>query len=179
MADQRLIDYVKKGLKQGFNVDYIEEVLLKHGYKIGEVNDAMMEATAPIPETAPPKNNNKSFMIAGALFAGIILLFLLFSVQQGKNNITGHVVSDVDSELTLQDYLDKVGELSDNIDKKETTIEEQIGFIKELQFSVDEKDQVVSEIERLYKAIKKEREEVKDTLVELLQEIIERSHQEH
>jgi len=172
MVDEKLIDYIRKGVQQGFNVAYIKDVLLKHGYKQADIDTAMVAATASSQEgERPPRNFKRNVMIGGVVI--IALLFVIVLVNKG-NNITWLTVEDIENELTVQEYLDQMGELSEKIDRKELTIETHIKLIKDLEFDVEEKDTVIAEIDMLYKAIKKEREEVKGLLLELLDEVVDR-----
>ena len=171
MVDEKLIDYIRKGVQQGFNVAYIKDVLLKHGYKQAEIDTAMVAATASSQEEERTPRNFRNVMIGGVVI--IALLFVIVLVNKG-NNITWLTVEDIENKLTVQEYLDQIGELSEKIDRKELTIETHIKLIKDLEFDVEEKDKVIAEIDMLYKAIKKEREEVKGLLLELLGEVVDR-----
>jgi len=173
MVDEKLIDYIRKGVQQGFNVAYIKDVLLKHGYKQENIDTAMVAATTSSSqeEERTPGNFKRNVLIGGVVI--IALLFVIVLVNKG-NNLTGVAVKDIENELTVQEYLDQIGELSEKIDRKELTIETHIKLIKDLKFNVEEKDKVIAEIDMLYKAIKKEREEVKGLLLELLGEVVDR-----
>lgn len=171
MVYEKLIDYIRKGVQQGFNVAYIKDVLLKHGYKQAEIDTAMVAATASSQEEERTPRNFRNVMIGGVVI--IALLFVIVLVNKG-NNITWLTVEDIENKLTVQEYLDQIGELSEKIDRKELTIETHIKLIKDLEFDVEEKDKVIEEIDMLYKAIKKEREEVKGLLLELLDEVVDR-----
>lgn len=174
MVDPRLVEYIRKGLGQGFNVAYIKEVLIKHGYKIDEVDAAMGAATVRKEQEPRKIGRSRPLLIGGIAVLGIAFLFLVISFERESQLTGGVTLVNLEQKLTVQEYLDQLAELSEKIDDKEGSIEKQIELIKELQFDVDQKDQVIAELENLYKAIKKEREEVKDLLLELLDEIIDR-----
>jgi len=176
MVDPRIVDYVKKGTQQGFNIAYIKDVLLKHGYNTEEVDTAIVAATTSEP-TKKPREKSRALIVGGTILLGVVFILLLINVTK-DDNLTGKATTDIKKELTIQEYLDQIAELSEEIDGKEHIIEKQIDLTKQLGFSVEEKDQVIEEIEKLYRAIKNERKEVKDALFDLLDQIINRFREE-
>lgn len=169
MSD-KLIDYVKKGVKQGFNTDYIRKVLTKHGYSKAEIEFAIAKA-APHKVTYKPTKEHKMWFTTGAAVVAIILLLLLGTWMQAQTEKKTLQREVVEGQRDVQNYMDKVAELSEEIDAKERTIDQQI---EDLKAKDDQNQQLLKDIDVLYKSIKEERSQVRDLLVELLKEVVER-----
>lgn len=56
MADQRLVDYIRTNLKKGYSKEQLKQVLIQHGHKISEVEEAARMASSgeisPVKKTA-------------------------------------------------------------------------------------------------------------------------------
>ena len=168
MSD-KLVEYIQKGMKQGFNTDYIRKVLLKHGYSKAEVEFAIAQATGE-----PRPKEHKMIFIASGTVVGLLLLLLLIGFLQSRVETRSLQQEVVQKEKTAQDYLDQVADLTQKIDVKERTIEQQLDALRKQESLLKEKDTVVTDMQLLYAQIKEERREVRDLLVELLKEVVTR-----
>jgi len=59
MVDKRVADYIKKGLKRGYDVDALKKALIKEGWPAAEVNDAIKTATGRTKASQTPKHRRK------------------------------------------------------------------------------------------------------------------------
>lgn len=159
-------DYIKKGLKKGYSKQHIKEILLKHGHKASDVKIALNQVSSK-----KSWYENSNYKISGIIaLCLIVLILILYGLSQ--------IGSEKTIEKDVQDYIDRIGNLSIDIEEKEYQIEAQIKYLKELNTTVEERekilDQQIKEIEKLYLEIKSEREEIKSLLMELINSILKR-----
>ncbi len=172
---EKLVDYIKRGTKQGFNTDYIRKVLLKHGYSKTEVEFAIAQATGE--PVRKPTEHKMLFLVSGTI-VGLLLLLLIIGFIQSRVETKSLQEEVVQKEKTAQDYLDQVADLTQKIDVKERTIDQQLQTLREKDSQLQEKDQIVTDMQLLYAQIKEERRQVRDLLIELLKEVVERYNPE-
>lgn len=169
MSD-KLVEYVERGVKQGFNTEYIRKVLLKHGYSKAEVEFAIAKG-APDRVTYKPTKEHKLWLSTAAAAVAVVLLILFGLWLQSHAKERALESELVEKEQDAQNYLDRVATLSEEIDAKERTIDQQI---EELKAKDTQNQQLLQDIDQLYKEIKHERTEVRDMLLQLLQDVIRR-----
>jgi len=173
MSD-KLIDYVKKGVKQGFNTEYIRKVLKKHGYSKAEVEFAIAKA-APHKISYKPTKEHKMWFTMGITVVAIVLILFFGTWMQSQAEQKTLQREVVEGRRDVQSYLDKVADLSEEIDARERTIDQQI---EDLKATDTENQHLLKEIDVLYKSIKDERMQVRNLLLELLKEVVERFKEE-
>ncbi|MFQ5620747.1 MAG: hypothetical protein ACE5FT_02810 [Candidatus Nanoarchaeia archaeon] len=168
---EKLVDYIKKGVKQGFNTDYIRKVLHKHGYSKSEVEFAIAKATG---HKAKPKQKPTMLAVAIVTVCCILILILLGGYSKSRAK-TAELSEQVEEQgRSVQQYLDQVADLTQEIDAKEKTIDQQLKELRSKDITLEEKDDVIDELDFIYQKMKQERRDVRDLLVELLKEVVER-----
>jgi hypothetical protein len=55
MADKRLINFIREGLRRGYSIEYLERQLVKEGWNLDEVDDAIDIVQAPPPPAPSPE----------------------------------------------------------------------------------------------------------------------------
>lgn len=168
-TQEELVKYIEKGLSQGFNIDYIREVLVQHGHDESRVNESIKIVRDIQHEPAvekhlerlkPQKKTNK-------IYLGITIILVAIIVILAATNIKNKL-----SEKEIEDSLEQVSKLSAAIDKKQDIIDQRIKEIEDLDLSVDDKEKLIQqqleEIQELNKYIKEERKKTRDLLLELM-----------
>ncbi len=168
-TQEELVEYIEKGLRQGFNIDYIKQMLVQHGHDESRVNESIKIVRDIKHEPAvekhlerlkPKKAPNKIYIGITVILIAIIVILAVFNI---KNKL---------SEKEIEDSLEKVSILSAEIDQKQDRIDQKIKEIQELDLSVEDKEtliqQQLKEIEKLNNYIKEERRKTRDLLLELM-----------
>ncbi len=171
MSD-KLVDYIKRGMEKGFNTDYIKKTLLKHGYSAAEVEFAIAKAGGHSQHHV--HHADKRLVKIAGVVVGLLLLLLIIGFVQSRVQTESLKEQVVEKEKTAQDYLDQVADLSLEIDTKEKTIDRQLAELKQRDMAIQDKERLLVEMEYVYAQMKEERRQVRDLLMELLQEVIAR-----
>ena len=169
---EKLIEYIKKGMTQGFNTEYIKKVLLKHGYSKTEIDFAIAKATGD--KLREPQQKPTLFLVGVVTVAALLIIVLLGGLT--KTSLQKAELAEIveEQEVSVQNYLDKVADLSEEIDAKEKTIDQQIKELRDKELTLEEKDNILNDMSFLYQKMKQERRDVRDLLIELLKEVVER-----
>ncbi len=92
MVNQELVDYLKRNIENGFNIQELKETLLRADYSESEVNAAINYAyerresqSAPSPRTQPKGKTPRWIVILAVL----LLLAGIINIYQGINLIRG------------------------------------------------------------------------------------------
>ena len=167
---EKIYEYIKKGLKKGFSKHHLKEALLKHGHKVSDVEFALAQVTGEKISKEPPKNYNL-FYIGIAI---VIISILIGYSMAGQRNLSLDEIQFEENEV--QNYIDRIGDLSLNIEEKELELEKRILDLKQINSSVSQQEEILNsqmeKIESLYQHIKVEREEVKSLLMELINSLL-------
>jgi hypothetical protein len=55
MADRRLVNFIKEGLRRGYSAEYLQRQLVKKGWNLDEVDEAIDTVQTPPPPTPSPE----------------------------------------------------------------------------------------------------------------------------
>ena len=170
--DDKLHDYIKRGMARGFSSANIKETLIKHGHKASDIEFAIAQISGKKIDRGEKKKEPNKKLIALSLIVILISVFVGYNMAMQQREKL-----QIDEE-SVQDYIDQIGDLTLNIEEKEGSIEAQLRELKTLNATVEEKEKVVEaqivEIEKLFNEIKQEREEIKSLLLELVDSILRR-----
>ena len=177
-TQEQLVQYIEEGLKKGFNIDHIRNVLIQHGHDEFRVNEAI-KIVRDIPHSEKvdehldekirkKKHNYWPFIVIIILLSVVIavLLSLDFADKQEAKQ----------TEKDIQERMQEVGILSSEIDEKQSEIDAQIKKIENLNTTIDQKEilvqQQIKEINKLNELFKKERNEIRALMLELVNFIL-------
>ncbi|MBW3019710.1 hypothetical protein KY334_00270 [Candidatus Woesearchaeota archaeon] len=118
MVNQKLVDYVQKYHAKGYDLQTLKNFLVKQGYPISEVNEAI--STAYNPHTY----NNKKFLIiisAAVVMIVSISAFLMLSFYLSDEDYSKIVISSFSEQksiqkgqaLNLKVFINNIGSTSD------------------------------------------------------------------
>lgn len=169
VTQEELVQYIEKGLSQGFNIDYIKETLIQHGHDESRVNEVIkiVRDIKHTPKVEKHLERLKQKKKSSKVFIGIIIILaaiiLILAVINVKNKL---------SEKEIETSLEQVSKLSAAIDEKQNMIDQKIKEIQELDLSVEDKEELIEqqleEIQELNEYIKEERRKTRDLLLELM-----------
>ena len=174
-TQEELVEYIEKGLRQGFNIDYIKDVLVQHGHDVNRVNECIkiVRDIKHPPGIEKHLEKLKKTKTPSKAYIGITLILLIIIVILGIN-----VIKNKLSEKEIEDSLEKVSKLSAEIDEKQDIIDQRIKEIQELDLTVEEKEELIQkqleDIEELNEYIKEERKKTRDLLLELMDIILKK-----
>ncbi|MCK4522143.1 MAG: hypothetical protein KAU20_06210 [Nanoarchaeota archaeon] len=178
MASDVVVNYMKRGLEKGFNLNYIKDILIKNGHSEEDVESAAdMVLGLKQPESLKPhldevKGDVKKPIYPVIMGIAIILLliagsFFAFSYFSNKRK-----VADVQTQL------EEVRALGINIDDLQDEIKTQLALIKEKDLTIDEKERILGEqirnIEELTGKIDEQRVKLNSIILDLLNRMISR-----
>ncbi len=182
MADPRLVEYIQKGVKQGFNINYIKEVLIQNGHTKSSVDSAYQEVLSfkqPIEvekhlEHAKVKRVSPTpFIIAIAVLC-IILVVVGFFLFQSKQKEKLILESSKEVESSIEDIDDLVFTLAE----KQQTIDEQIKDIETLNLTAEQREdriqEQLEELKELNEETKKGFIKIRDLLLDLANTMLAR-----
>jgi hypothetical protein len=78
MADQRLIQYIKQLLQQGYNPEYIRSYLMGYGYQLPVIDDALRVAIKPKPAVS------NLVLVAAVVVALIVVISGVILIMPGE-----------------------------------------------------------------------------------------------
>jgi len=177
-TQEQLVKYIEDGLKRGFNIDHIRNVLIEHGHDDFRISEAIkIVRDIPHSETVEEhldekirkkKPNYWPFIIVIVLLVGVI--FVLLSLDFAENQ------EAKETERDIQERMQEVGILSSEIDEKQSEIDAQIRKMENLNTTIEQKEilvqQQIKEINKLNELFKKERKEIRTLMLELVNFIL-------
>lgn len=168
-TQEEIIQYIEKGLKQGFNIDYIKETLVNYGHNENRVNEAI-KIVRDIKHSAPIEKHLevlKKKTGGNKTYIGITIILLVIIGILGTITIKNKL-----SEAEIEDSLKEVDRLTTLIDENQNTIDRKIKDIEQMELTIEDKEELVEkqldEINKLNEYIKEEREKTRDLLLELM-----------
>ncbi|MEE9525994.1 MAG: hypothetical protein V3V78_05305, partial [Candidatus Woesearchaeota archaeon] len=93
MAEPRLASYIKKQVSAGYDINTIREFLIRNGYDIREVNEAI-----DFIYKTPKKKFPMLAVVAGTIGLILIIIILLFAFGGGEEEAFESIISDIPSE---------------------------------------------------------------------------------
>ncbi len=109
MADQTIVEYIKRGISQGFSLDQIKQTLRNSGWSEKDVEKGVSAATS---ETKPsrPKASSKALwiipIVAVILVIAAVFGFVMFSQQQD---------SGAEEQLQQPEEIERPGDSQDEM----------------------------------------------------------------
>lgn len=176
MNHDELVKYVRRGMRKGFNTDYLAEELRKHGHDPKAIHKAINHATG-----GPQKEKQQGQLKAMIGFLAIILVVLLASLILSYSNQQKQISilqTQVDlTQQTARHYLEELDKLSTEIELKDQNIRQSIQQVDD-PAQAAEFESILDSLKDLHEDIKEERKQTRDLLWELLNKIIERGNLE-
>ncbi len=187
MIEEKLVDFIKRGMDRGFHLDYLKEVLKKIGHSDVHINLASHKAILGHSRHPPKKKpKSKSFdmrnFAIGVMIAAIVFLIVLnmfaYSGEPEIKIITEKECPSIDN-LETQEKIDQITILGDSISKAQAQIDKQFKTINSLNTTIEEKEQLINqqleEMKDVNEKIKQERMWVKELLMDLVDYILSRA----
>ncbi len=175
-TQEELVQYIEKGLSQGFNIDHIKETLIQYGHDENSVNEAIKivrdikHPPAIEKHLEKLKKKKKDY---GKIYIGITIILVLIIVILATFNIKNKL-----SKKEIETSLEEVGKLSSVIDERQDVIDLKIKEIQKMNLSIEDKEKLVQkqleEIDKLNKYVKEERIKMRDLLLELMAHILKK-----
>ncbi len=174
-TQEELVEYIEKGLSQGFNIDYIRETLVQHGHDANRVNESIKivrDIKHPPKvekhlERLKPKTKTKKIYFA--ITALLVIIIIILAASNINNSM---------SEKEIESTLEEVSRLSSIIDEKQNIIDKKIKEIEDIDTNTDDKEgliqQQLEDLKELNEYIKKERVKTRDLLLELMDFILKK-----
>lgn len=174
-TQEQLVEYIEKGLRQGFNIDYIKDTLIQYGHDESRVNEAIKivrdiehkpSIEKHLEKLKKKTDHTKIYISITLVLLVIIAILVVFNVKYKL------------SEEEIEEGLEQVSKLSSIIDEKQDLIDKKIKDIQELDLSVEDKEKLVQkqleELNKLNEYIKEERKKTRDLLLELMDIILKK-----
>ncbi len=172
MSHDKLVAYIRRGVHKGFSTDYLRDTLVKNGHEPKAVEHAIAHATGG-PQKEAARQRLKVMLGALSIIAVVLLavLILSYSNQQKEIQLLSSQVQLTQEAARL--YMDELDRLEEEISSRESIIQQRLRDLRAQDDSAEFQD-LLSEVESLHKAIQEERDETRDALWELFNQIIER-----
>jgi len=175
MPKEKLVKYLKECQEKGYNIDYVKQQLIDKGWNRATVQAAADEIKGVHRDIQVVEmKTQKSLLYPTVIVILLVVILGMIAYQTAETPEQKGIVDAIDKDQ-LQDFLSRIEQQDNELSAQQQKIRDELDRLDDSALSLSEKEEIIKEqrieLEKLYAQSEQQRNEVRDLLLELMNNI--------